>query len=147
MKSTALLFASALLGCACTQAAEPDDTANVYIKDQRFRLVAVDGQKVTPKASHQYQVQAGARTLELQRMIPSATAPGKSLGYHPTPTEKFVTLNTSLSADGNYILHSGNTPGESVPTLTRINPDKRSSELATTYKTPNSAATGFGETP
>ena len=102
MKAIALVLTAALIGSAGAYA---EDTASLVSADRSARLVAIDGAKVEHKTSGHYAVAAGTRELEFQLMIPSATAPGKSFGSMPTPTDKFVTTKATLKAGTHYTLH------------------------------------------
>ncbi len=101
MKTIALILTAALMGSA----AYAEDTASLVSTDRSARLTAIDGNTVERNNSGYYAVPAGTRELEFELMIPSATAPGKSFGGAPTPTNRFVTTKATLEAGKRYTLH------------------------------------------
>jgi len=101
MKVIALILTAALIGST----AYAEDTASLVSTDRSARLVAIDGNKVDVASTGRYAVPAGTRELEFELMIPSATAPGKSFGGAPTPTNRFVTTKATLEAGKRYTLH------------------------------------------
>ncbi len=101
MKKYALMLAAALAGSTAAYA----DSATLVSTDRNSRLVAVDGAAVSQNAAGSYAVAAGSRELQVQLMVPAATAPGKSFGHASTPTNQFVTTKAELKAGTHYTLH------------------------------------------
>jgi len=101
MKKYALILAAALAGSTAAYA----DSATLVSTDRSSRLVGVDGARITHTGASSYAVEAGTRELQFELMIPSATAPGKSFGGAPTPTNRFVTTKATLEAGKRYTLH------------------------------------------